>query len=129
MKLSTYLIGISTITAILLTINLFVFSYLNISFSFVFISIYSFLLGLNLITYFVLAKAAAKKPTTFITVFMAVFGIKMFSALLFLVALILTHKDLLKPIAIVFLFGYISYFVLQVWASIKAIKNQDSSAA
>ncbi|NUM49879.1 MAG: hypothetical protein HUU48_02070 [Flavobacteriales bacterium] len=129
MKLSTYLIGISTITAILLSINLFVFSYLNISFSFVFISIYLFLLGLNLVTYFVLAKAAAKKPTTFITVFMAVFGIKMFSALLFLVALILTHKDLLKPIAIVFLFGYISYFVLQVWASIKAIKNQDSSAA
>jgi hypothetical protein len=58
---------------------------------------------------------------------MGVFGIKMFSALIFLVLVILTYKEFLKPIASVFLFSYISYFILQVWASIRAIKNRDSS--
>lgn len=128
MKTSKFIGILSFITLFLVASNLIVFSYLKLPFSVPFISIYLFLFGINLITYFILTKAAAKKPTTYITVFMGVFGIKMFSALIFLVIIILTHKELLKPIAIVFLFSYISYFILQVWASIRAIKNKDSSA-
>ena len=80
---------------------------------------------LTILVHIILLKAAKKKLSNFVNMFMIATVAKLFIHLIFIAVYLLVDKINAKPFVVLYLINYFIFTIYEVWALLLDLKNND----